>query len=302
MSMTIPVEQGQQSIWDKGVCMSVELRKPGCQRSGDLDKVDTRGTDKESLRLSKVLFECPQYSAIVTLDQKIRKMLESRNAASRKVLRAGLYLIPDAMLDRTERDLMDFFAHRLELVEEFLDAYPQAVEAARERLQEQFNPADYPPAEELRKAFSTDIAHMNFGVKGRVESVSQLAFSRAVEREAARIQHVTDECRGMLRKLALTTIEELAAKLAPKEDGKRPILRESSLEKVEDFLSSFKLRDLTNDTELQKLIEQAEDIVHEGRSDIRSDKTRDSVKESLDNIAGQIRQLQELEGRSFDFD
>jgi hypothetical protein len=61
----------------------------------------------------------------------------------------GIHLLPIPALEMVEQRLRTFRADREALVASFLAAYPGLCQDAARRLRGLYNPADYPPAEEV---------------------------------------------------------------------------------------------------------------------------------------------------------
>jgi hypothetical protein len=81
-------------------------------------------------------------------------------------------------------------------------------------------------------------------------------------------------------------VNHMVEKLKPDTDGKAKIFRESSIEKLSDFLSTFETRNITNDVQMKILVDKAKNLI--GKADagmLREDKTvRDYVRHGFETI------------------
>ena len=65
----------------------------------------------------------------------------------------GIHLLPITALETVEHRLRQFAEDRRELVSAFVTAYPSLCQDAAKRLRGLYNPADYPPVEDIEREF-----------------------------------------------------------------------------------------------------------------------------------------------------
>lgn len=246
------------TIFDRAICLSVELRKPSNRRAGDLTKVTT-DADPEMLGLSKRLFDSDEFQRIGRIDSETRRYLKKRCLPS--PLRAGIYLVPIPLVEQVDARLRHYFALRAEAIEGFLLTYPQSIDEARDRLNSQFDQSDYPDIEQLRAAFSAHSQYLTFGVPEQLASLNSDLFDRAKEEAAARWTEAADQIQLALRQAMQELVAHMVDRLTPGEDGKKKLFMSSTLENVTDFLETFKARNITDDHELESLVTQAQAVL-----------------------------------------
>ena len=97
----------------------------------------------------------------------------------------------------------------------------------------------------------------------------------------------------MLRASLAEMVSRLRDRLTEEPDGKAKRLRESTVQKLRDFLSSFDFRNVTNDRELKEQVEKARALLGGISTDaIRNTNTlRARIREGMAEIATQMDAL-----------
>lgn len=253
-------QNGTGNIFDRAVIISVGLTRLGTRRKVASGAVEIE-TDKSMIHVSKDILESQELQDIEKLDGEIRRYIQLKCLPS--PLKSGCYMLPIPLVEIVDRRLEEFFAQRTTLVEIFLTAYPAKVEDAQRRLGPKlFNPMDYPPLERVRAAFGASSQYLTFGIPGSLESISRSIFARETEKAQARIAVVEDEITQVLRLTLKDLVDHMVSRLAPGEGGKPKIFKNSLVANMTEFLGTFKARNLTNDEELDVLVEQAKGILN----------------------------------------
>lgn len=271
MSIAEPIERVDHAtaqdaraanIFERAVCLSIEIGKPGRTRKGDLDAVTT-DADKDALKLSKTLFDGPEWSAIVSVDTAISNYLNPSNGVclKSKILRGGMHLVPFDLVEKVDAKLDELCAERAVRVETFLDAYERLVEEARERLKSQFDIADYPRKDALRQKFYVEREYVTLGVPGKLKAVSAQIFARERAQAEAKWREGAEEIQAALREAMADLVAAMADRLAPKPDGSKKVITAAGVEKLTNFLDTFAARNITDDAELDTLVQQAREIM-----------------------------------------
>jgi len=94
--------------------------------------------DKNSIHISKTLWDSPELEAIRRLDGEIRRYLYSICLP----FEPGIHLLPIGLIEPADGKLNEFRAKREELVEVFLGAYPRLCAEAVGRLRTLYNPRE----------------------------------------------------------------------------------------------------------------------------------------------------------------
>jgi hypothetical protein len=100
-------------------------------------------------------------------------------------------------------------------------------------------------------------------------------------------------------------VNHLRDRLADQPDGKPQRLRESTVQKLRDFLATFNLRNVVDDQELKEQVERAQALLKGVSTDELRNMplVRASVREGMANIAAQMDVLvNDRVSRKFRFD
>lgn len=257
--------------------------------------------DKDSIRVSKSLLNSGELEAIRRLDSEIRRYLYGICLP----FEPGIHLLPIPLIETVDARLREFQAKRLELVDVFLEAYPRLCVEAASRLRTLYNPLDYPPVEEVSSAFSCSWQYISYGVPDQLRAVSERMFQEERDKAADRMAEAYTEVRQVLREAMVELVAHLRARLADQSDGTPLRLRESTVQKLADFLDTFDFRNVTNDQELKEQVERARVLLAGTTTDaIRNTaELRVRVREGMTEIAGRLENMvADRVGRKFRLD
>lgn len=249
-----------EDVLSKALVLSVSIGKLGIRRTLRKDQVDV-DADKDLIAASKKLIDSPEYDAISTLDSEIRNWLYSR-CLKTKWLKDGMYLAPLAAIEMIDAQVQAFAARRAELVQAFMARYDKAREDAATRLRTVFSERDYPSAAEAARKFYFEWEYIT------VAPPSEGAVSREIyERESAKIQgrmaQAAEEITYAMRDAMKQLVSNLADRLSGEREGGKPkIFRDSAITNITDFLDTFAARNICNDSELEKLVAQARQVLN----------------------------------------
>ena len=245
-----------QRIMENSVLVQIDFKKLGNMRQGNVDKIET-DSDKDRLRLKKVLFEGPEYAAIGKFDNQLRAWL-LRRAIQVRMSFYGVYILPLGLLERVERKLAEAVPQRRELVDRFMAVYEQEREQARSRLNGQFREADYPPVQQASEPFAIGWRYVTFEVP---ETLPPEILERERRERAAALEAMTEDVRAALRESLGGLVSHLVESLTPKPDGKMPKFYDTTVTNLVEFLELFNARNITGDQELASMADRAKDVI-----------------------------------------
>jgi len=182
-----------------------------------------------------------------------------------------------------------------EAVEKFAPEYPGLREAAREVLGPiLWNEMDYPS--EINSKFGIE---WRFFVISSPENNSLLS-PELVAREREKFLETMQETREMgilaLRTEMKTLLDNAIDKLVPKEDGTmKRVFKSTMKENFVEFFDTFKARNIFEDQELSKILEEAKKVIEDVDIGlIKSDEQfRDDIKEEMKSVASLLEQCME---------
>jgi len=217
----------------------------------------------------------------------------------------GIHLLPIGLIETVDAKLHEFEAQREELVEAFLVAYPRVCQEAAGRLRTLYNPLDYPPVEEVRSEFTCSWQYVSYGVPHQLREVSERMFQDEREKAAERMAEAYTEVRQVLREALVELVAHLRDRLTDQPDGTPQRLRESTVQKLREFLDTFDFRNVTNDQELKEQVERARALLTGTTTDaIRNTaELRSKVREGMGEIADRLgAMVSDRVGRKFRFE
>lgn len=282
--------------------LALECGRFGDRRKGNLDAV-TVDADKGLLGLTKHLVPRTR-GRKADVPEAAQRAAKALRAVARHDLLAQEYLrltvglpsffkpgthrIPLALVDEVEKRLQDMADARKPLVAEFIDSYPELIEAMRGPLGSQYRAADFPAVEEVSASFRFGWRWFALDdVPEGIRDFSLVAWNAAQEKIAANMQAVADGVEMALRGYLREIVTTITAKLAGAEDGEPKKFRQSSiLNELTDFLRTFELRNVTDDAELAALVDELK--IATGGLDLDAVKTdarmQVTLKASLDSV------------------
>ncbi len=267
------------------ILLLMRLSKLGNRRkvSSGMVEVDA---DKEVITVGKLLLDCKELADISTFDGQIRQYVYVRSLPS-GVLKEGVYRLPLTLVDEVDRGLKNLGDQRLQLIDEFLTVYPIKVDEARTRLRALYNPADYPPVEQVRQAFDFQWRYLALGVPN---TISNVLIQQEREKASQDLAAEMDEIRLALRMAFADLVNHATAALTVGPDGKPKIFRDSLVSNLEQFFNYFDARNLTGDEDLADLVQRARDIMKGVRpEDLRTDMDlRREVQQTMAEVKDSI--------------
>ncbi|PYU89621.1 MAG: hypothetical protein DMG25_18590 [Acidobacteria bacterium] len=286
--MIVDLETPGEDLARKTVFVKLHLGLLGNTRKVSSAQVEV-DADKNSIHISKSLLDSPELEAIRRLDGEIRRYLYSTCLP----FEPGIHLLPIGLIEPADAKLNEFRAKREELVEVFLGAYPRLCAEAAGRLRTLYNPLDYPP-----------LQYVSYGVPHQLREVSERMFQHEREKAAERMAEAYTEVRQVLRQAMVELVEHLRDRLTDQSDGTQQRLRESTVQKLREFLETFDFRNVTDDQELKEQVERARNLLSGTTTDaIRNTaELRVRVREGMTEIVQRLETMvSDRVGRKFRF-
>src|SRR5205807_4743201 len=128
----------------------------------------------------------------------------------------------------------------------FLSVYPGLSQDAAKRLRGLYNPADYPPADEVAREFGLSWQYVSFGVPEQLKGISQEVFEQEREKAAQRMAEASSEIQQVLRETMAKLVQHMADRLKESSDGKPLRFKETTVSNLVEFLANFQFRNVTD--------------------------------------------------------
>src|SRR5712691_5263329 len=175
---TVAITDPGLDVAKKTVCIKVRVSTMGNTRKVSTTQIEA-DADKDLLRVSKRLVDSAELNAITRFDGEIRRFLYNICLP----FEIGIHLLPITALETVECRLRQFAEDRRQLVDAFLSAYTSLCQDAAKRLRGLYNPADYPPVEDVAREFGLSWQYVSFGVPDQLKAISREVWQQ--EREKA---------------------------------------------------------------------------------------------------------------------
>jgi hypothetical protein len=217
----------------------------------------------------------------------------------------SIHLLPLGLVETVDERLREFKDKRSELAEVFPSAYPRLCQEAAGRLRTLYNPVDYPPADEVRSRFTLSWQYVSYGVPEQLREISAQFFQEEREKAAVAMYEACSEIQRIMRTSLLELVNHLRDRLADQADGKPPRLRESTVQKLRDFLATFDLRNVVDDQELKEQVDRARELLAGTTTDAIRNTTelRAKVREGMAEISASLATMvTDRAGRKFQFE
>jgi len=283
------------SNWmDKGICLVIEKSWIGVSKAVNSSRVEVKA-DKDMIHVSKQLFDCPELKKILSSDTKVvDEYVRQQCLPGSSLFRRGAYLLPIDLFANVDAKLVEHAENRKKLVEDFCKVYENAVANAKERLQDLFDPFDYPPVEVVRESFTFSWRYLQFGVDPKLEAISKSIYQREQEKAQVMWNEAGEEIRHLLRLNMQELVSSMVDKLAPTVEGeKKKVFKKTSLNKINEFFETFDARNLTGDEELKKLVEDAKKLAEGITPEVlkSSEELKENLRTGFESIKQSLDQM-----------
>lgn len=250
-----------QSLVQNSILIRVSFGRLGNSRKVGEEVLNTEA-DKSLFKVSKSLLDSEELDAIQKADAKLSAFIRKHAVPFDGF---DCLLIPKWKFTEVVERLKEYAdVERPALVQALVDVYPDRVAAAREALRTEFNDQDYPSLDGLRDCFKLRWRLQEFGIPGQLQQINPEFYLQEIEREKARIENATETIMQAQREILLSLLATLEEKLSGKADpetGRKKTLNAGAITKVQEFLETFKLANVTNDVALAELAQKAEFVL-----------------------------------------
>lgn len=261
---TVEVTPGQL-VSAKTICLVLKMGSFGNTKQASLGGAvlsqddPTKEPDKALLRLSKTLLDSPELEAIHKHDRVLAAKVRAMSFAS--LFKGGVFLLPIALVVTVEELIRASVEQRKVLVDAAVAAFPVRVAETTARLGVAASDTDYPSEARFRASFYVEWSYVTFETPSRLKAISAALFQVETEKARVKLESVAQECEQTMRAGLLQMVEHLRERLTPTDDGKPKRLHTSTIGHLSEFLSSFELKNVTDDAQLGVLVEKARGIM-----------------------------------------
>lgn len=226
--------------------LHLQLKMPG-----NIKRAEPEMGQNPNIFKYKKIFGSKDYDEIRKIIQKLKVELAASAIAWPKI--STLFVVPAGISDRVQLTLDYYQNNWEEAVEKFLNNYESIVEKDRERLQDEFNEKDYPVLEVIERKFQYGYLYTKVALPDEAAT--------EVRNKIEKTWRTTQEMlAGVLYKGFEEIIQTIRKACDTSGDRISP-LRAKTWERLQDFISTFEARNITNDEELSKMVEKVRTLV-----------------------------------------
>jgi hypothetical protein len=212
------------------------------------------------LRLSKHIIDCKEYQEIKKLDGTIRSAM--KKLALPSILKNGTYLIPVELVEKIDTMVETYAKERSDLVTAFINGYDANVAASLARLGSLGKPDEYTTVEQVQGAFYVRSRYVDFGIPVTLSKINKEIF----EREAQKAEQSWSEASKLVQDALCAGLadltDHLVERLSGSTDGKPKVFKASSIDNINEFISTFDIRNITNYEELKVVVDKAKSVLN----------------------------------------
>jgi len=307
--MTTPTGK-KLDLQKDAICLSLKLGMLRTRRRVDTAMIQT-DAEPEMVHVSKDILESVQLQAVAQYRGSITRYLKARCLPS--PFRSGVYLIRLPLVEEVMKYLEAAEVRDRELVAAFIAFYEGVYaqrhaddNAMRAKLGSLYKVSDYPTPQKVKDTFQFKVQLLELSTPGSLRTIDRALY----EHEAAKMQNVWEGARQQITQVLLVEFRKLTARMSEKlrevgPDGRPKTFRDSLVGNLQEWLDLFEKRDLSNDEELIKLVNQARAMVSGLKPDvIRESKTlKNEIAEEMQKITAQLDQaIVERPGRRIELD
>lgn len=272
----------------------------GNRKKADIKKIQS-DADKGFLSVSKKLIDSDAYKAILSYQNAVYNWINNNSVPSFYL--KGTYLFSRRMVPEVNQYISDANEALKGLVEALVVEYEEKINEARIQLADQWNPSDYPSVNQLRYSFGFEKRWVQFNVP---TTLPKEIFIEEREAAEARWKEAAETIGLCLRKAFVEVIKHANEMLVVDANGKTRKFKNACFDSIDQFITSFKHRNLVNDEELEKLVEKARLVlvnVNDPQELKKDEEMRKVVSNNFKEIQTKLSEMIETTpSRKFNFD
>lgn len=287
-------------LFDKAIAISVSVEGISGARKVSLDNV-TVDADKDRLRMSAKILQCPEMGAISNLFTQLRAAISDpkRGVALPTFFKRGVYMLPKTSIGSTEAMLTEYQATLKALVTALVAVYPQRIAEDRVKLRDKFSEKHYPSSDALPTMFNIRWRYLSLRPSAELGEISSDIYQAEVERVRKEVQTLGDDIKASLRQAAFEIVAHMKDRLTPDASGQPKIFRDSMVNNLVDFLDAFDAKNIMGDSELSEALGQMKALLSGVTpKDIRTNEAmRNAFTTKVNEILPVLSGLVEASGR-----
>ncbi len=210
----------------------------------------------EWLKGRKYLVNPETLNSIRAVISRARKDLE-RNALPFPL--SSLTLVPRERITVIEEILGRYQSEFCREVETFVQGYEEARDLARQNLGDLFSELDYPL--DIHGKFGFEWRYLAIETPGKYQILTPEIYEREKEKFQAMMEETRELATAALRQEFAECVNHMVERLTNDPEGKPKVFKNCMVEKIQGFIESFDGRNLFQDEELSRIVDQARSVL-----------------------------------------
>jgi hypothetical protein len=263
--------EDQSNIFDRGALLQVESHCPGNVRKlrdAELEAIEgetfrssawikVSGNGSSWLKGQKSLYDPTELKKVQRVKNAINSALD---CLSLSFPIKGVKFIPIKNIPRAHEILEKGKVAYADAVSDFMDAWPERYAEAQDGLGQLFNPGDYPI--NILAKFGLDYQFLNLAApNGAMRMIDPALYKEEAHKFKAAMERARNMAVECLRAEFKGMITSMLERLAPSADGTPKVFRDSLVGNFKDYFDEFQNRNVFEDDELSRLVDQARDAL-----------------------------------------
>ena len=247
---------------------------------------DSFGAEGEFLSAGKKLIDTqhPKFRAVTAVRSRT---VNYWKGLSLPYPEAGIRLIKQNALDEFARHMGGLREELEEAVVQLDDDYDDLTAAARRRLGSLYSAADYPVS--LQGLFSVDWDFPSVEPPEYLRRLNPELYEQECERVRSRFDEAVRLAEAAFTDEFAQLVSHLCERLNGEADGRQKVFRNSAVDNLRDFFERFRSLNVGTNAELDRLVDQAQQVV----SGVRPQSLRDN-SELRQNVATKLSGVQSV--------
>lgn len=257
----------------KVVFLQIGLSRMGDKRGISSEEIEV-DADKDLVKARKVIFKSPAFDKIKSLDSEIRRYVRAQCFPFEN----GLHMVAAPMVDHLDGQLKGYHARRFDYINLFAEQWPYIRQEFPDKLRKLWNQKDYDVGD-IASNFSMSWNFIELKTPTDVDEISSKLLQEEQRKFKSRMEEAYEEARMILRETCLALVTHLKTSLESDPYGAAKRISSSTVVKLQEFLSLFDLRNITDDRELRQIINDLRETI--GTVSSESLKTRDALRHHI---------------------
>jgi hypothetical protein len=298
--MTI-AEKTQKTLAARAIYLVLDWSALSLWKRVDVEKVSGKKLNGDEVRARKRIIKSDALRDLRSVRYKVKRML--RMYALNSLFRPGVYAIPIESIETVDAILKDAQSSMSSVRKNLQSEWPEIVKDAKTRLGDLFNKQDYVSPE----AASSEIrmAYRYVPIADTPEILKTVAadmYKEDLERAKKETEKELESFRLHLRSALLEIIETMR-KTLQKPDGDRKVFGQRFFKRLDEFMITFEVRNLSDDGELKNVVAKLKKVstgvdLSVLKSDVDTQKKLDKSLSGINSVLSKL--VEEGDGRMMD--